>query len=99
MATTLARIVGTRDGKLGKLGGIGIRFLVDGAESGGGFSLVEHPMEPRALAAPITIGSDCVALIKLCPAASRETEPNKMIAWLGVFLTWARIEFIVRLLR
>src|SRR2546427_10419929 len=53
MATTLARIVGTRDGKLGKLGGIGIRFLVDGAESGGGFSLVAPPMEPRALAAPM----------------------------------------------
>src|SRR3977135_2787586 len=53
MATTLARIVGPRDGKLGKLGGSGIRFMVDGAESGGGFSLVEHPMEPRALAAPL----------------------------------------------
>lgn len=53
MATTLARIVGPRDGKLGKLGGIGVRFMVGGAESGGGFSLVEHPMEPRALAAPM----------------------------------------------
>ena len=53
MATTVARIVGPRDGKLGKLGGIGIRFMVGGAESGGGFALVEHPMEPRALAAPI----------------------------------------------
>jgi mannose-6-phosphate isomerase-like protein (cupin superfamily) len=27
--------------------------MVDGAESGGGFSLVEHPMQPRALAAPM----------------------------------------------
>ena len=53
MATTLARIVGPRDGKLGILGGIGVRFMVDGAESGGGFSLVEHPMQPRALAAPM----------------------------------------------
>ena len=53
MATTLARIVGPRDGKLGILGGIGVRFMVDGVESGGGFSLVEHPMEPRALAAPM----------------------------------------------
>ena len=53
MATTLARIVGPRDGKVGILGGIGVRFMVDGAESGGGFSLVEHPMEPRALAAPM----------------------------------------------
>ncbi|MBA3300275.1 MAG: cupin domain-containing protein [Thermoleophilaceae bacterium] len=27
--------------------------MVDGAESGGGFSLVEHPMPPRRLAAPL----------------------------------------------
>jgi mannose-6-phosphate isomerase-like protein (cupin superfamily) len=27
--------------------------MVDGAQSGGGFSLVEHPMPPRALAAPL----------------------------------------------
>jgi len=52
MATTDVRIVGPRDGKLGVLGGIGIRFMVGGVESGGGFALVEHPMEPRALAAP-----------------------------------------------
>ena len=53
MATTLARIVGPRDGKLGRLGGIGVRFMVSGAESGGGFSLVEHPMSAHALAAPL----------------------------------------------
>jgi mannose-6-phosphate isomerase-like protein (cupin superfamily) len=27
--------------------------MIDDAESGGGFSLVEHPMPPRALAAPL----------------------------------------------
>src|SRR6202047_1909442 len=53
MATTAARIVGPRDGKLGKLGAIGVRFMVDGSESGGGFALVEPPMEPHALAAPM----------------------------------------------
>src|SRR5256714_12431501 len=53
MTMIAVRIVGPRDGKLGELGGIGVRFMVDGAESGGGFSLVEHPMEPRALAAPM----------------------------------------------
>src|SRR5258705_13926824 len=53
MATTLARIVGPKDGKFGKLGGIGVRFMINGAESGGGFALVKHPMEPRALAAPM----------------------------------------------
>ncbi len=27
--------------------------MIDGADSGGGFSLVEHPMSPRALGAPL----------------------------------------------
>lgn len=53
MASTAVRIVGPRDGKVGNLGGIGVRFMIDGAESGGGFALVEHPMEARALAAPL----------------------------------------------
>ena len=49
----MATVVGPQDGKAGFLGSIGVRFMVDGAESGGGFSLVEHPMSPRALAAPL----------------------------------------------
>lgn len=53
MASTAVRIVGPRDGKVGFLGGVGFRFMVGGAESGGGFALVEHPMEPHALAAPL----------------------------------------------
>jgi mannose-6-phosphate isomerase-like protein (cupin superfamily) len=53
MVTNTVRVVGPRDGKVGSLGGVGVRFLIDGAESGGGFALVEHPMEPRALAAPM----------------------------------------------
>jgi mannose-6-phosphate isomerase-like protein (cupin superfamily) len=48
-----AKIVGPRDGKAGFLGSIGVRFMVDGSESDGGFSLVEHPMSARALAAPL----------------------------------------------
>ena len=53
MDTITARVVGPQDGKAGFLGSIGVRFMVDGAASGGGFSLVEHPMSPRALAAPL----------------------------------------------
>ena len=30
-----------------------MRFMIDGGDSGGGFSLVEHPMAPPALAAPL----------------------------------------------
>src|SRR5215213_6890902 len=52
MATS-AKVVGPRDGKAGFIGSIGVRFLINGAESGGGFSLVEHPMSPRALGAPL----------------------------------------------
>lgn len=50
---TQAKIVGPKDGKGGSLGAIGVRFMIDASESGGGFSLVEHPMPPRALAAPL----------------------------------------------
>ena len=48
-----ARIIGPRDGKLGFLGSIGVRFMIWGEEAGEQFSLVEHPMSPRALAAPL----------------------------------------------
>jgi mannose-6-phosphate isomerase-like protein (cupin superfamily) len=41
------------DGKAGFLGSIGVRFMLDGDESAGGFSIVEHPMSARALAAPL----------------------------------------------
>jgi mannose-6-phosphate isomerase-like protein (cupin superfamily) len=48
------KVVGPRDGKAGSLGAIGVRFMIDAEEThGGGFSLVEHPMPPRTLAAPL----------------------------------------------
>jgi mannose-6-phosphate isomerase-like protein (cupin superfamily) len=50
---TKARIVGPKDGKAGSLGSIGVRFMIDGEETGRAFSLVEHPMPPRRLAAPV----------------------------------------------
>jgi quercetin dioxygenase-like cupin family protein len=53
MQATAARVLGPKDGKTGVLASIGVRFMLDGEESGGGFSLVEHPMPPRALAAPL----------------------------------------------
>lgn len=47
------RVIGPQDGKSINLGGLGVRFMVWGEESGGGFSLVEHPIPPRHLAAPM----------------------------------------------
>ena len=54
METTARRkIIGPNDAKEGFLGSIGVRFMIDGVEAGERFSLVEHPMSPRALAAPL----------------------------------------------
>jgi mannose-6-phosphate isomerase-like protein (cupin superfamily) len=47
------RIVGPNDGHLAILGGTGARLVVEAKDAGERFALVEHPMEPRALAAPM----------------------------------------------
>lgn len=49
----MATVIGPNDGKLGFLGSIGVRFMINGEDAGGDFSLVEHPLSPRALAAPL----------------------------------------------
>ena len=55
MEATAARVklVGPSDGEEGFLGSIGVRFMIGGFEADERFSLVEHPMSPRALAAPL----------------------------------------------
>jgi quercetin dioxygenase-like cupin family protein len=49
----MAKVLGPADGKYGQLAGMGVRFMVGAEEAGGGFSLVEHPMPPRTLGAPL----------------------------------------------
>ena len=53
MVMGTAKVVGPSDGKAGFLGSIGVRFMLAGDEAGQRFSVVEHPMGPRALAAPL----------------------------------------------
>lgn len=49
-----ARVLGPGDGDTGPgLGGVRDRFMIDGAETGGRFALVQHLFSPRALAAPM----------------------------------------------
>jgi len=50
---TAPKIVGPHDGKAGFLGTIGVRFMIEGAEADEHFSLVEHPMSAKVLAAPL----------------------------------------------
>jgi mannose-6-phosphate isomerase-like protein (cupin superfamily) len=53
MEMTKVTVLANGEGRRGWLGGLGIRFLVPGEDAAGGFSLVEHPLKPRALAAPL----------------------------------------------
>ena len=55
METAVAgvKVVGPDNGREGFLGSIGVRFIIDGFEASERFSLVEHPLSPRALAAPV----------------------------------------------
>ena len=50
---TRAKVLGAQDGKAGWLVACGVRFMAWGEETGGDFSLVEHPIPPRTLAAPL----------------------------------------------
>ncbi len=50
---TGVKVVGPKDGTEGFLGSIGVRFMIDGYETSERLSLVEHPLSPRALAAPL----------------------------------------------
>jgi quercetin dioxygenase-like cupin family protein len=47
------KVLDPSDGDAGFLTAMGVRFMVSGEESGGGFALVEHPMPPHALGAPL----------------------------------------------
>src|ERR1700740_2445905 len=50
---TGSRILKAEDDKSCHLVSTGVRFMINGNDSSSRFSLVEHPMEPRALAAPL----------------------------------------------
>src|SRR5436190_16655172 len=50
---TAPTIIGPTDGESVTLQTIGVRFMIPGADTDGRLSLVEHPMPPRALAAPL----------------------------------------------
>jgi quercetin dioxygenase-like cupin family protein len=51
--TATRRILGPQEGEAVNLLALGVRFMIDGDGTGGRFSLVEHPLPPRALGAPV----------------------------------------------
>jgi mannose-6-phosphate isomerase-like protein (cupin superfamily) len=46
------RKLGPDEGEYSELPGVGVRYMIWAEESGGGFSLVEHPIAPKTLCAP-----------------------------------------------
>ncbi len=50
---TKAKVLGAQDGKAGPLITCGVRFMAWGEETGSTVSLVEHPIPPRMMAAPL----------------------------------------------
>jgi quercetin dioxygenase-like cupin family protein len=53
MPAAVTHLLGPVQGEVVHLLALGVRFLIDGERTGGAFSLVEHPLPPRALGAPL----------------------------------------------
>src|SRR5438094_9164113 len=53
MQAAVSHALGPTEGDFVNLFALGVRFMVDGESTGGAFSLVEHPLPPRALGAPV----------------------------------------------
>src|SRR3954469_5844098 len=54
MTTSHPTVLGPADGESVQIGPMGVRFMI-GNQLEGGFSLVEHPIAPRGLAAPMHV--------------------------------------------
>jgi quercetin dioxygenase-like cupin family protein len=52
MSTVVRSVLGPQEGETLSLLALGVRFMIEGQETAGNFSLVEHPLPPRALGAP-----------------------------------------------
>jgi quercetin dioxygenase-like cupin family protein len=53
MQAVFRHLLGRDEGETVRLFALGVRFMIDGETTGGAFSLVEHPLPPRALGAPL----------------------------------------------
>jgi quercetin dioxygenase-like cupin family protein len=53
MPAAVDHLLGRGQGEAVHLLALGVRFMIDGERTGGAFSLVEHPLPPRALGSPL----------------------------------------------
>jgi hypothetical protein len=74
-------ILSPDDGQLVWLGALGIQFKLDGTQTQGAFSVVEHPLEPGAFAPPHThsredeFSSGCHGIFARCCASQMQPFP------------------------
>ena len=52
-ATAIRQVLGPTEGEQVRLLALGVRFMIDGHQTGDRFSLVEHPLPARRLGAPL----------------------------------------------
>jgi hypothetical protein len=60
-------VLSADEGEMVWLRKLGIRFMIGGEQTQGNFSLVEHPIKPRALAAPVTSATGADPLLSAVP--------------------------------
>jgi quercetin dioxygenase-like cupin family protein len=53
MQAATRHLLGPDEGEAVHLLALGVRFMIDGETTAGAFSLVEHPLPPRALGSPV----------------------------------------------
>lgn len=53
METTTRHVLEPDEGEAVQLLALGVRFMIEGDRTDGAFSLVEHPLPPRALGSPV----------------------------------------------
>jgi quercetin dioxygenase-like cupin family protein len=53
MPQVVNEVLRSGEGESVQLLALGVRFLIEGGRTGGAFSLVEHPLAPRAIGAPV----------------------------------------------
>lgn len=53
MQAAVRHVLGPDEGEAVRLMALGVRFMIGGETTDGAFSLVEHPLPPRALGAPL----------------------------------------------
>jgi len=86
MQTAVGHLLGPDQGEVVRLLALGVRFMIAGETTGGAFSLVEHPLPPRALGrrststATRTSTPTCWKVASASSSAPKSSRPDQAIS-------------------